>query len=70
MSAYAMQLRGQSYASPAMAGYLIERRRRAVHVPGDAAATLTATEKQVLRLIAEYKTSTEVGEALHISRGR
>jgi DNA-binding NarL/FixJ family response regulator len=58
---------GQSYASPAMAGYLIEQRRRAVRAPGDVTGTLTATEKQVLRLIAEYKTSTEVGEALHIS---
>jgi DNA-binding NarL/FixJ family response regulator len=58
---------GESYASPAMAGYLMEQRRRAVRAPGDLAGTLTATEKQVLRLIAEYKTSTEVGEALHIS---
>ena len=58
---------GQSYASPAMAEHLIEQRRRAVRAPGDLAGTLTATEKQVLRLIAEYQTSTEVGEALHIS---
>jgi DNA-binding NarL/FixJ family response regulator len=58
---------GQSYASPAMAGYLIEQRRRAVRAPRGLAGTLTATEKQVLRLIAEYKTSSEVGEVLHIS---
>ena len=34
---------GQSYASPAMAGYLIEQRRRAMRAPGDLAGTLTST---------------------------
>lgn len=58
---------GKPYLSPALAGYLIEQRRRAVRPPTDKMATLTASEKQVLRLIAEYKTSTEVGVALHIS---
>lgn len=61
--------RGQFYASPALAGRLMEQRRRALHGerPRENLAALTATERQVLRLIAEYKTSSEIGEALHIS---
>ena len=58
---------GHSYASPAMSGYLIDRRRVAVRPPNDPIAALTPAEKQVLRLLAEYKTSTEIGEELHVS---
>ncbi len=59
--------KGHSYASPAVSDYLIEQRRHAMR-PADApVAALTPAEKQVLRLVAEYKTSTEIGEALHVS---
>lgn len=58
---------GQSYASPAIAVHLLEQRRRSVGRPGDSVGSLTASEKQVLRLIAEYKTSTGIGQALHVS---
>lgn len=58
---------GHSYASPAMAGYLIDQRRSAARPPNDPMGALTPAEKQVLRLLAEYKTSTEIGEALHVS---
>src|SRR5262249_20258535 len=58
---------GQSYASPAMMAYLVDQRRRTVSPPTDVIGALTASEKQVLRLIAEYKTSTEIAELLHIS---
>src|SRR5262245_10321434 len=61
---------GQHYASPELTTYLVKRRRP------DAAAqelrpgleALTPTERRVLRLLAEYKTSKEIGEELFISR--
>jgi DNA-binding NarL/FixJ family response regulator len=70
---------GEHYTSPAMTSYLMTRRRGAraggdppvtVSTRGsrrDALATLTPTERRVLVLIADYKTSREIGEALHVS---
>jgi DNA-binding NarL/FixJ family response regulator len=70
---------GEHYTSPAMTSYLMTK-RRGVRVAGDAPvalstrsarrdalATLTPTERRVLTLIADYKTSREIGEALHVS---
>lgn len=59
---------GQHYASPALTSYLIKGRKAqqpSVHVTG--LADLTPTERRILSLIAEYKTSREIGDALHIS---
>jgi DNA-binding NarL/FixJ family response regulator len=70
---------GEHYTSPAMTSYLMTK-RRGVRPTGDAPVTLstrgsrrdalgglTPTERRVLMLIADYKTSREIGEALHVS---
>lgn len=59
---------GQPFVSAALSGYLLRRMDRigllAQQVPG--LNDLTPTEKRVLKLIAQYKTSKEIAEALHI----
>src|SRR5262245_15799332 len=59
---------GEHFTSPALTSHLVRRRR------GEAALataadlhSLTPTERRVLALLAEYKTSREIGDALHIS---
>lgn len=60
---------GQHYASPALTSHLVSRGRRAAALaqerPGLAA--LTPTERHVLRLIADYKTSKEIAAELFVS---
>ena len=59
---------GEHYTSPSLTSYLVEARRggpRAAAPPG--LASLTPTERRVLALLADYKTSREIGEELHIS---
>lgn len=58
---------GQHYVSPALASFLISQRRQtpAPSTPGGMA--LSPTERQVLTLIAEYKTNKEIAETLGIS---
>ena len=59
---------GQPFVSAALSGYLLQRMDRigllAQQVPG--LNDLTPTEKRVLKLIAQYKTSKEIAEELHI----
>jgi DNA-binding NarL/FixJ family response regulator len=59
--------RGDHFTSPALTSYLVKRRTGASDGRGPGLEDLTPTERQVLGLIAEYKTSREIGEALHIS---
>ena len=56
---------GRSYLSPTLTTYLVQRARR----PPDASglAILSPTERHILKLLAEYKTSKEIAAALHIS---
>jgi DNA-binding NarL/FixJ family response regulator len=59
---------GQSYTSPAITSYLFKRAAR-TNAPADklrGIADLTPTERNILRLIAEYKTSKEIADQLHI----
>lgn len=60
---------GQNYISPPLSGYLINRSRRAASLlnqkPG--LANLTPTERRILGLIAEYRTSREIAQELFIS---
>jgi DNA-binding NarL/FixJ family response regulator len=60
---------GGHYLSPAVSGFLVRRRRRAeqlaAHKPG--LDDLTKAERRILLLIAEKKTSREIGAALFIS---
>ena len=60
---------GGHYLSPAVSGYLVRRRSRAeqlaAHKPG--LNDLTKAERRILKLIAEKKTSREIGSELFIS---
>lgn len=56
---------GQNYISPKLTTYLVTRVQRPKNNPTIKA--LSATEKQVLKLLAEYKTSKEIAGELFIS---
>lgn len=61
--------KGGHYLSPAVSGFLVRRRRRAeelaAYKPG--LEDLTKAERRILKLIAEKKTSREIGAELFIS---
>ena len=56
---------GQNYISPKLTTYLVNRAQRPKTNP--TLDSLSATEKQVLKLLAEYKTSREIAGELFIS---
>lgn len=60
---------GEHFTSPAMTSYLFGRRERAAALRRQRPSldALTATERRVLRLVAEYKTSKEIADDLCIS---
>lgn len=60
---------GENYISPELATYLVRRGNRATSLAQKkpALASLTQTEQRVLKLIADYKTSREIGDELSIS---
>lgn len=60
---------GQTYLSPAMSGFLISRLRQPKPAPASEVGieALTQTERRVLQLIAEYKTSRQIAELLFVS---
>lgn len=62
-------VRGRYYASASLAGYLMQQKRARSTPAGGAAgiSQLTPTERQVLLLLAEYKTSSEIAGILHVS---
>ena len=59
---------GKPYISPALSGFLLGRSDRATQIareqPG--LGDLTPTERRILKMIADYKTSKEIAEQLHI----
>jgi DNA-binding NarL/FixJ family response regulator len=59
---------GQDYVSPALSSYLIRRSARAAELVAKkpALAELTPTERRVLKLIAEGRTSREIAATLNI----
>jgi DNA-binding NarL/FixJ family response regulator len=57
--------RGQNYTSPELTKFLFKRANTAR--PMDGADALTPTERTVLALIAEYKTSRDIADQLCIS---
>ena len=61
-------LTGQPYISPQLSAFLLNRSRRAVELKEQMPALqrLTPTERRVLKLIAEYKTSKEIADILFI----
>jgi DNA-binding NarL/FixJ family response regulator len=62
--------KGEYYTSPALTTYLVNRSRIGERSRGarPGLLDLTPTERHVLRLIADYKTSKEIAEELGISR--
>jgi DNA-binding NarL/FixJ family response regulator len=60
---------GQYYASPSLTSHLVNRGRRAAALADERPGLqgLTPTERRVLRLIADYKTSREIAEELFVS---
>jgi DNA-binding NarL/FixJ family response regulator len=60
---------GQSFTSPALTTYLLGRKRRASSFEKEQTGlqSLTPTERRVLILIADYKTTKEIAEEMFIS---
>lgn len=58
---------GGNYVSPALSTLMLKRVARASAPPPPGLDDLTPTERRVLKLIAEYKTSKEIAGALFIS---
>jgi len=60
---------GENYIGPELATYLVRRASQASALARQkpALASLTATEQRVLKMIADYKTSREIADELHIS---
>ena len=60
---------GKPFISPAMSALLLNRRRRAQKLESEKPGLdlLTPTERRILKLIAEDKTSREIGKELFIS---
>jgi two-component system, NarL family, response regulator DegU len=69
LAALKSALAGRVYLSPSVGDFLLSRQRRAsalaVSVPG--LADLTPSERRVLKLITENKTSKDIGQELGIS---
>lgn len=60
---------GQNFVSPAMTTYLFNRASRRAGAGGDGGtlADLSENERRILKMIAEYKTSREIGDELCLS---
>lgn len=58
---------GQHYLSPALASFLVAQRRQTSAPRAQGLTALSPTERRVLKLIAEYKTSKEIASTLGIS---
>ncbi|HQR31381.1 MAG TPA: response regulator transcription factor [Blastocatellia bacterium] len=58
---------GQNYVSPALTTHLFRQRRRKTAPQSSALDALTPTERQVLKLLADYKTSKDIAATLFIS---
>lgn len=58
---------GRHFTSPALTSYLVARHEPALNATRPGLHVLTPAERRVLSLLAEYKTSREIGEILHVS---
>jgi DNA-binding NarL/FixJ family response regulator len=60
-------LDGKTYVTPALAGELLQDKKRGPDGAGDPVASLTPRQRQVLKLLAEGRSAKEIGGALDIS---
>lgn len=58
---------GQNYVSPILTAYLFRQRQDQGGAARADLENLTATEKQILKLLAEYQTNNQIAEKLFIS---
>jgi DNA-binding NarL/FixJ family response regulator len=58
---------GQHYTSPALTSYLVSHRGRGPQAEAPGLQALTQTERRILKLIAEYKTSKQIADELFVS---
>jgi DNA-binding NarL/FixJ family response regulator len=58
---------GEHFMSPALTSYLVKARGRTAPMPRTGVDVLTPTERRIVALLAEYKTSREIGAALDVS---
>ena len=65
VSAIKAVVSGQNFTSPAITSYLFKRTLKPESIP--TLDDLTPTERKIIRLIAEYKTSKEMADELNIS---
>lgn len=58
---------GQSYVTPLLTDYLLNRRADAQNAHQTGLPSLTEAERRVLKMVAEYKSSKEIADELFIS---
>ena len=58
---------GQNYVSPLLTSYLFQQKTGARTAERPALDQLTQAERQVLKLIAEYKTNNQIAQELYVS---
>jgi len=58
---------GRNYVSPLLTSYLFKQKQAASPANISALEQLTPTERQVLKLIAEYKTNNQIADELSVS---
>ncbi len=58
---------GRNYVSPLLSSYLFKQKRPESKTSRSALETLTNSERQILKLIAEYKTNYQIAEELCVS---
>lgn len=59
--------RHQSYISPELSSFLLQQRNRFNGNPDNKLELLTASEKRIVQLISQYKSTREIAEDLYIS---
>ena len=58
---------GQSYVTPILTGYLLNRRAAAQTAQQTGLPSLTEAERRVLKMVADYKSSKDIADELFIS---
>lgn len=67
VSAIGLVMEGKHYISPSLSEYLMQRSRPQAVIPSSTIDDLTSSEKNILKLIAEQKTTKTIADELFIS---